>query len=216
MLSIDAFIRTTLDDRDDSLHGSTPIGSTIGALGVGTVIESGDDRFQPGDAVAGGLGAQTHATVPTAFLEKVDTSRFGPATQLGAMGLTTGLTAYVGMKFVGRVTESDTVVVSGAAGGVGTFAGQIARLLGAKRRTWYRKVPARTRSAPDRRPPRQTARRRLRQRLTRPGARRVCGLAGPGGHPPVAGVVPQQQDRRVWSALKGSSHPLRGSRRGVC
>ena len=49
------------------------------------------------------------------------------------MGLTTGLTAYVGMKFVGRVTESDTVVVSGAAGAVGTFAGQIARLLGAKR-----------------------------------------------------------------------------------
>ena len=133
MLSIDAFIRTTLDDRDDSLHGSTPIGSTIGALGVGTVIESGDDRFQPGDAVAGGLGAQTHATVSNAFLEKVDTSRFGPATQLGAMGLTTGLTAYVGMKFVGRVTESDTVVVSGAAGAVGTFAGQIARLLGAKR-----------------------------------------------------------------------------------
>ena len=133
MLSIDAFIRTTLDDRDDSLHGSTPIGSTIGALGVGTVIESGDDRFQPGDAVAGGLGAQTHATVSTVFLEKVDTSRFGPATQLGAMGLTTGLTAYVGMKFVGRVTESDTVVVSGAAGAVGTFAGQIARLLGAKR-----------------------------------------------------------------------------------
>jgi NADPH-dependent curcumin reductase CurA len=132
MLSIDAFIRTTLDDRDDSLHGSTLLGSTIGALGVGTVIESGDDRFQPGDAVAGGLGAQTHATVPTAFLEKVDTTRFRPATQLGAMGLTTGLTAYVGMKFVGRVTESDTVVVSGAAGAVGTFAGQIARLLGAK------------------------------------------------------------------------------------
>jgi NADPH-dependent curcumin reductase CurA len=133
MLSIDAFIRTTLDDRDDSLHGSTPIGSTIGALGVGTVIESGDDRFQPGDTVAGGLGAQTHATVSTAFLEKVDASRFGPATQLGALGLTTGLTAYVGMKFVGRVTEWDTVVVSGAAGAVGTFAGQIARLLGAKR-----------------------------------------------------------------------------------
>jgi NADPH-dependent curcumin reductase CurA len=133
MLSIDAFIRTTLDDRIDSLHGSTPIGSTIGAIGVGTVIESGDDRFQPGDTVAGGLGAQTHATVSTAFLEKVDASRFGSATQLGAMGLTTGLTAYVGMKFVGRVTESDTVVVSGAAGAVGTFAGQIARLLGAKR-----------------------------------------------------------------------------------
>ncbi len=133
VLSIDAFIRTTLDDRDDSLHGSAPIGSTIGALGVGTVIESADDRFHPGDAVAGGLGAQTHATIPTMFLEKIDTSRFGPATQLGALGLTTGLTAYVGMKYVGHVTETDTVVVSGAAGAVGTFAGQIARLLGAKR-----------------------------------------------------------------------------------
>ncbi len=133
MLSIDAFIRTTLDDRDDSLHGSAPIGSTIGALGVGVVVESGDDRFQPGDSVMGGLGAQTQATVSTAFLERVDTSVFGPATQLGAMGLTTGLTAYVGMKFVGRLTDTDTVVVSGAAGAVGTFAGQFARLLGAKR-----------------------------------------------------------------------------------
>jgi NADPH-dependent curcumin reductase CurA len=133
VLSMDAFIRTTLDDRDDSLHGSTPIGSTIGALGAGTVIESADDRFQPGDSVVGGMGAQTHATVPSMFLEKVDTSRFGPATQLGALGLTTGLTAYVGMKYVGHITESDTVVVSGAAGAVGTFAGQIARLLGAKR-----------------------------------------------------------------------------------
>ena len=81
---------------------------------------------------------QTRATVATAFIEKVDTTHFGSATQLGAMGLTTGLTAYVGMKFVGRVTESDTVVVSGAAGAVGTFAGQIARLLGATRRDRHR------------------------------------------------------------------------------
>ena len=50
---------------------------------------------------------------------------------LGALGLTTGVTAYFGIVDVGRVKKGDTVVVSGAAGAVGSVAGQIARLSGA-------------------------------------------------------------------------------------
>lgn len=132
VLSMDAFIRTTLDEKD-SFHGSVPIGGTVTALGVGTIVESRSDRFSVGDAVTGGLGAQTFARVPAALLQPIDTTDVTAATHLGALGLTTGLTAYAGMVFVGDPKPGDTVVVSGAAGAVGTFAGQIARLSGADR-----------------------------------------------------------------------------------
>lgn len=128
-LSMDAFIRTVLDEH--SFHGSVPIGGTVTALGVGTVVESASDRFAAGDAVNGPLGAQTLARVPAATLQPIDTSQVPARTYLGALGLTTGLTAYCGMVYVGEVSEGDTVVVSGAAGAVGSFAGQIARLSGA-------------------------------------------------------------------------------------
>ena len=54
VLSIDAFIRTTFDEG--SFHGTVPLGGTIGALGVGTVVESSDASLAVGDVVAGGLG----------------------------------------------------------------------------------------------------------------------------------------------------------------
>ena len=131
VLSIDAFIRTTFDEG--SFHGTVPLGGTIGALGVGTVVESADESLAVGDVVAGGLGAQTVATLPAGAVQRIDTSEFPASTHLGALGLTTGLTAYVGMVHVGAVGPGDTVVVSGAAGAVGTYAGQFARLAGAER-----------------------------------------------------------------------------------
>lgn len=129
VLSVDAFIRTALDEG--SFHQNVPLGGTVSALGVGRVVESASPNLAVGTAVFGGLGAQTVATVPAAALQPIDTDRFPPSTYLGALGLTTGLTAYVGMAFVGNVAAGDTVVVSGAAGAVGSVAGQVARLLGA-------------------------------------------------------------------------------------
>jgi hypothetical protein len=131
VLSIDAFIRTVLDEH--SYHGSVPLGGTITALGVGRVLASGADGLHLGDAVFGPLGAQTIATLPAAMLRTVDTDRFPASTYLGALGLTTGLTAYFGIVEVGAVRPGDTVVVSGAAGAVGSVAGQIARAVGAGR-----------------------------------------------------------------------------------
>lgn len=129
VLSMDAFIRTTLDEG--SFHGTVPIGGTITALGAGCVVESTSERLAVGDSVVGGLGAQTMAKVPAAMLQPIDTSSVSVRTYLGALGLTTGLTAYVGMMYVGDPQPGDTVVVSGAAGAVGSFAGQIAKLAGA-------------------------------------------------------------------------------------
>ncbi len=128
-ISIDAFIRTTLNE--DSYHRSVPIGGTIGALAVGRVTETAAADLEIGDGVFGPLGAQTVATVPAAMLQRVDENPAPLTAYLGPLGLTTGLTAYVGICEVARVAEGETVLVSGAAGAVGSMAGQIAKLEGA-------------------------------------------------------------------------------------
>ena len=130
-LSIDAFIRTILDEG--SYHLSVPLGSLVTALGVGTVVDSADAALQAGDRVFGPLGAQTYARFPAAHLRKLDVSTVPATAYLGALGMTTGLTAYFGVIEVGAVTKGDTVVVSGAAGAVGSVAGQLARIAGAGR-----------------------------------------------------------------------------------
>jgi NADPH-dependent curcumin reductase len=129
-LSIDAFIRTSLNEVE-GLHQRVPIGGTVVALGVGRVIESHAPGFAVGDAVTGPLLAQTYATLPAAMLQKIDDA-LPLSTYLGALGLTTGLTAYAGIRHVGEVKAGETVLVSGAAGAVGCMAAQIAKALGAK------------------------------------------------------------------------------------
>ena len=129
VLSIDAFIRTVLNER--AYHGGMTLGGTVTALGVGHVLRSNDSGLHEGDTVFGPLGAQTVASLPIVALRKVDISHFPATTYLGALGLTTGITAYVGMTQVAAVKDGDVVVVSGAAGAVGSMAGQIARRLGA-------------------------------------------------------------------------------------
>lgn len=131
VLSIDAFIRTVLDEG--AYHGTAGIGTAITALGVGTVLESNDASHAPGDHVFGPLGAQTFATLPAPALRKLDVSKVGATAYLGALGLTTGMTAYMGIFEVAAVKPGETVVVSGAAGAVGSMACQIARLAGASR-----------------------------------------------------------------------------------
>jgi len=130
-LSIDAFIRTTFEAV--AYHGSAAVSSTIPALGVGRVRESRSDRFKPGDAVAAPLGAQTVATLPDMMLQPIDEKRAPMTASLGVLGMTTGLTAYFGIREVGQVKSGDTVVVSAAAGAVGCLAGQIAKIDGAER-----------------------------------------------------------------------------------
>lgn len=130
-LSIDAFIRTTLDGG--GFHQSAKLGGVVPALGVGTVVESRDPAFVVGDVVTGPFCSQEYAVVPAAACGKVDTN-LAPATAfLGALSIATGLTAYVGMKYVAKVSGGETVVVSGAAGAVGSLAGQVAKLMGAGR-----------------------------------------------------------------------------------
>ena len=130
-LSIDAFIRTTLDAREGH-HMRTQLDTPVIALGVGRVVNSQFEGLQQGDMVFGPLCAQTHVAAPGAMFRKLENPDVPARSYLGALGMTTGLTAYAGIHNVGEVREGDTVVVSAAAGAVGSMACQIARLAGAR------------------------------------------------------------------------------------
>jgi len=130
-LSIDAFIRTTLDGPD-GLHGTMEVGTPVMALGIGRVVDSRSDDLNQGDAVFGPMGAQTNVIWNAAMLRKVEEKDVPARTYLGALGMTTGLTAYAGMLICGKVEKGDTVVVSAAAGAVGSIACQLAKIAGAR------------------------------------------------------------------------------------
>ena len=129
-LEIGAWIRTTLNE--EAFHGSTPIGGTIPALGIGKVLISKSDKFREGDIVSGPIFAQTHTTMPAEMFTKVENPEIDPFTQIAILGVTTGLTAYFGIYEVGQVKKDDVVLVSGAAGGVGSLVCQLAKIKGAK------------------------------------------------------------------------------------
>lgn len=129
-LEIGAWIRTTLNE--EAFHGSTPIGGTIPALGIGKVLISKSDKFKEGDIVNGPIFAQTHTTMPAEMFAKVENPEIDAFTQIAVLGVTTGLTAYFGIYEVGQVKKDDVVLVSGAAGGVGALVCQLAKIKGAK------------------------------------------------------------------------------------
>jgi NADPH-dependent curcumin reductase CurA len=106
------------------------IGAVMRAGAVGRVTASAHPGFAVGDEVSGTFGVQEYAVSDGRGVIKIDTTLAGPSTYLGALGAT-GLTAYFGLLDTGRLKEGDTVVVSGAAGAVGSVAGQIAKVKGA-------------------------------------------------------------------------------------
>ena len=111
------------------------IGEVMRATGVGQVVTSAQPGFAPGDLVLGSLGWQEYATLAPrdgAPLELLPPDIGDPKLALGVLG-TTGVTAWVGMRLIGRPAAGDTVLVTAAAGATGSLAGQIARAMGAAR-----------------------------------------------------------------------------------
>ena len=128
-ISVDAGTRTMLEGI--GFHQQVGIGDTILAGGVGRIIDSADDAWAVGQAVRGGLGAQTVATVTGAELEPIDESLAPLSAWLGVLGGSTGVTAWIGMRHVAKPKPGDIFVVSAAAGAVGSIVGQIAKRDGA-------------------------------------------------------------------------------------
>ncbi|MEQ8857946.1 MAG: NADP-dependent oxidoreductase [Pseudomonadales bacterium] len=129
-ISVDAGTRTML--RGEGFHHQVGLGQTILAGGVGRVIGSTVEGWNEGQAVRGGLGAQTIATLPAEQLERIDESAAPLSAYLGALGGSTGVTAWIGIRRVAKPGPGDVFVVSAAAGAVGSIAGQIARRDGSR------------------------------------------------------------------------------------
>jgi NADPH-dependent curcumin reductase CurA len=129
-LSIDPAMRGWMN-AGASYIPPVEVGAVMRAGAIGHVTASEHPGFAVGDYVYGPFGVQEYAVSNGEGVMKLDTALAEPATYLGALGLT-GLTAYFGLLDVGRIRAGDTVVVSAAAGAVGSAAGQIAKLKGCR------------------------------------------------------------------------------------
>lgn len=107
------------------------IGEVMRAATAGRVVESKSDKLAVGDDVSGWLGVQEYAVCDASAVFKVDTGVVPLPTYIGALGMP-GMTAYFGLLEVGAPKEGETVVVSGAAGAVGSVVGQIAKIKGCR------------------------------------------------------------------------------------
>ncbi|OEJ29191.1 NADP-dependent oxidoreductase [Streptomyces agglomeratus] len=130
VISLDPAMRGWLDDRPSYLP-PVGLGEVMRAGSVIEVTASNHPGFQPGDHVVGTFGVQEHVVSDGKGALKIDTSLAPPSTYLGALGMS-GMTAYFGLLDVGALKEGETVVVSGAAGAVGTTVGQIAKVKGCR------------------------------------------------------------------------------------
>ena len=128
LLSVDAFIRTMLDEA--AYHGSTQPGETLMALGVGTVVASKSPKFKVGSRVAGALGAQSIGPVKAEMIQPcLKLPGVPESASLGLLGLTSGMTAWVGINAVLKPPKrNELVVVSAAAGAVGSAGECISRV----------------------------------------------------------------------------------------
>jgi NADPH-dependent curcumin reductase len=127
-LSIDPAMRGWMN-AGASYIPPVEIGAVMRAGGIGRVAASEHPGFAVGDYVYGTFGVQEYAVSDGRGVLKLDLSLAEPTAYLGVLGMT-GLTAYFGLLETGKVKEGDTVVVSGAAGAVGSVAGQIAKIKG--------------------------------------------------------------------------------------
>jgi NADPH-dependent curcumin reductase len=110
------------------------IGDVMRGRGVGQVVKSRNPDYVTGDIVHGKMGWQQYAVAdgsPYYLMYKVKQRVLPVSTALGVLGMT-GFTAYFGLFDIGKPRAGETVLVSGAAGGVGSNVGQIARIRGCK------------------------------------------------------------------------------------
>ena len=129
-LSIDPAMRGWMN-AGASYVPPVEVDAVMRAGAIGRVTASQRPGFAVGDYVYGAFGVQEYASSDGRGVIKLDTSVAEPTTYLGALGMT-GLTAYFALYDVGRIRAGDTVVISGAAGAVGSVAGQIAKINGCR------------------------------------------------------------------------------------
>lgn len=129
-LSVDPYMRGRISGMR-SYAAPVEIGQVMVGGGIARVVESKNPGFAPGDVVDIYMGWQEYAISNGRGLRKLDASIAPVSTGLGVLGMT-GLTAYFGLLDVCDPKPGETVVVSGAAGAVGSVVGQIAKIKGCR------------------------------------------------------------------------------------
>jgi NADPH-dependent curcumin reductase CurA len=129
-LSVDPYMRGRMRDAE-SYAEPWDVGDTMQGAVVGEVVESTSGAYDAGEFVTGNGTWADYSLLDADSVTPVDTAIADLPVYLGVLGMP-GRTAYFGLLDVGEPTPGDTVVVSGAAGAVGSVVGQIARLNGCR------------------------------------------------------------------------------------
>ncbi|MFF3086152.1 NADP-dependent oxidoreductase [Streptomyces nojiriensis] len=130
-MSVDPYMRGRMDDAPSYIPPFA-LGTALEGSAIGEVVASRSASIPVGATVSHFLGWREYAVLDAGAATVVDTSIAPPTAYLGALG-TTGLTAYAALTRTAPVRKGDVVLVSAAAGAVGSVAGQLARQLGASR-----------------------------------------------------------------------------------
>lgn len=125
-ISLDPAMRGWMNEGKSYIR-PVNIGEVMRAGTAGQVVKSNDPKFKEGDYVTGNGGVQDYHIAKGKHLIKVDPNLVPLPTYLGVLGMP-GMTAYFGIIEVGALKEGETVLVSGAAGAVGSVVGQIAKI----------------------------------------------------------------------------------------
>lgn len=129
-VSVDPYLRGRMRDEKSYVEPfklSEPVASAI----VAEVVESKNNKFIKGDYLTGMLAWKEFQTSDAKELRKIDPDMASLSAYLGVLGMT-GLTAYFGLTRIGEPKEGETLLVSGAAGAVGSIVGQIGKIKGCK------------------------------------------------------------------------------------
>jgi len=125
LMSVEPYMRGRMD-AGRSYVAPFDVGAALTGAAIGTVVASADESVAEGTTVLHDFGWRDYAVAPAKLVRPIDTSTVAAETYLSALG-TTGFTAWVGLRVIGRVQAGETLFVSAAAGAVGSMVVQLAK-----------------------------------------------------------------------------------------
>ena len=129
-LSLDPYMRGRMN-AGKSYAPPVEVGAVMAGGTITEVMKSNNPKFQPGDVLVGWTGWQEYAIADGRGMRKIDPSAAPISTGVGVLGMP-GMTAFVGMRNIGKPKPGETVVVAAASGAVGSLVGQIAKIEGCR------------------------------------------------------------------------------------